>query len=244
MNGKKFVSLCRREIGVRESPPNSNKVKYNTSYYGREVSGSDYPWCMVYVYEMFKTHSCLSAIGGHKTASTVDMDNFFRENGFKKVGVSECAQGDIVFFDFGYWKKGRGHVGIISEPISNTSFRSIEGNTSVSSNDNGGKVMERTRDVSQVHSIYRPRWENVLLETSIKKRGLEVIFETLKKGASGWQVKALSHLLNGHGVSNLSHTGYFGDATESAVKKYQTKNDLEVDGIVGVNTWSKLLCKK
>lgn len=34
--------------------------------------------------------------------------------------------------------------------------------------------------------------------------------------------------------------GYFGTKTETAVKKYQKKKGLTVDGIVGNNTWAKL----
>lgn len=35
--------------------------------------------------------------------------------------------------------------------------------------------------------------------------------------------------------------GLFGKATEAAVKAYQKKHGLKVDGIVGVNTWKKIL---
>ena len=44
-----LLELARRQLGVKEDPPGSNKVKYNAWYYGREVSGAAYPWCMVFV---------------------------------------------------------------------------------------------------------------------------------------------------------------------------------------------------
>ena len=42
-----ILKTALAEVGVTEYPPNSNNVKYNTAYYGHEVSGSAYPWwCM------------------------------------------------------------------------------------------------------------------------------------------------------------------------------------------------------
>ena len=44
-----IVATALAEVGVKESPKNSNNVKYNTWYYGHPVHGSAYPWCMVFV---------------------------------------------------------------------------------------------------------------------------------------------------------------------------------------------------
>lgn len=44
------LRIAVAEVSVKESPADSNKVKYNTAFYGREVSGSSYPWCMVFVW--------------------------------------------------------------------------------------------------------------------------------------------------------------------------------------------------
>lgn len=38
----------------------------------------------------------------------------------------------------------------------------------------------------------------------------------------------------------VSQSGTFGDFTTAAVKNYQSKQGLKVDGIVGFNTWNKL----
>lgn len=34
------LQIAEWQLGVVEMPTNSNKVKYNTAYYGREVSGA------------------------------------------------------------------------------------------------------------------------------------------------------------------------------------------------------------
>ena len=53
MTGAELAALAARELGITESPPGSNQVKYNTWYYGQAVSGSAYPWCMVFVQWVF-----------------------------------------------------------------------------------------------------------------------------------------------------------------------------------------------
>lgn len=56
----------------------------------------------------------------------------------------------------------------------------------------------------------------------------------LKKGSKGQEVKELQMFLN------ISADGDFGPATEAAVKKWQTENDLVADGIVGPKTWDAM----
>ena len=47
---KELLEVAVRQLNVREDPPESNNVRYNTWYYGREVYGKAYPWCMVFVH--------------------------------------------------------------------------------------------------------------------------------------------------------------------------------------------------
>lgn len=61
----------------------------------------------------------------------------------------------------------------------------------------------------------------------------------LKKGSKSEDVKTLQKKLNAKGYK-LTVDGIFGDKTLSAVKDFQKKNGLAVDGIVGKNTWAKL----
>lgn len=61
----------------------------------------------------------------------------------------------------------------------------------------------------------------------------------LRKGSKGSDVTELQKLLNQNGYS-LAEDGSFGAKTLAAVKDYQQKNGLAVDGIVGTNTWGAL----
>jgi len=62
---------------------------------------------------------------------------------------------------------------------------------------------------------------------------------TISYGSSGEDVRKLQKTLNSVGY-NLQVDGIFGAKTQSAVRSYQQKNGLSVDGIVGVNTWNSL----
>lgn len=65
-------------------------------------------------------------------------------------------------------------------------------------------------------------------------------YPTLRRGTRGNKVKLLQYLLNDYGY-NLTPDGVFGTRTYNAVQDFQRNADLVVDGIVGGNTWRKLL---
>ena len=58
---------------------------------------------------------------------------------------------------------------------------------------------------------------------------------TLRKGACGEDVVTLQAKLRYRGYT-VSYNGLFDDATEQAVKRFQTNNGLVAEGIVGHNT--------
>ena len=70
-----------------------------------------------------------------------------------------------------------------------------------------------------------------------------LVLPTLKNGSKGPSVKALQILLIGNGYSCGSYgaDGDFGSGTDNAVRSFQKTNGLDMDGIVGPETWKKLL---
>ena len=64
-------------------------------------------------------------------------------------------------------------------------------------------------------------------------------YSQVSYGSQGSDVRTLQEMLNQNGY-NLSVDGIFGSKTQQAVRDYQQKNGLSVDGIVGNNTWGSL----
>lgn len=49
----RLLAIASGEVGMKEYPPNSNNVKYNTWFYGRQVQGANYPWCCAFISYLF-----------------------------------------------------------------------------------------------------------------------------------------------------------------------------------------------
>ena len=138
-----IIKTALAEVGTTEYPPNSNNVKYNTAYYGHAVSGAAYPWCCVFVWWVFAQFKpCIIK----KTASCQELGNWFNQEG---RWHSNPQIGDIVFFHFNTNDRWTNHVGIV-KAINGNVIETIEGNTSVNSDDNGGAVMIRQRSTNIV----------------------------------------------------------------------------------------------
>lgn len=151
-----ILTVARSQLGIKEMPAGSNNVKYNTAYYGRAVRGDSFPWCCAFVWWVFQQVCPSLFYGGDKTAYCPALEIYAKNHG--QWVTSGYRPGDCVLFDFHGGGKGLAcHIGII-ECISNTGIICIEGNTSVSSNDNGGCVMRRTRYLSQILGAFRPNY--------------------------------------------------------------------------------------
>lgn len=60
--------------------------------------------------------------------------------------------------------------------------------------------------------------------------------DVLKNGSRGEEVKKLQSELKNKGFFTAEVTGYFGSLTEAAVKRFQAKSKIAVDGVVGAGT--------
>ena len=161
--------------------------------------------------------------------------------------------GDIIFYDWqdngsGDNKGSSDHVGIV-EKASGGYITVIEGNYSNS-------VKRRTLAVNgrYIRGYGVPKYDpestsepatstEVKTETSKVEATANVALKVLKKGSEGDQVKALQRMLYamGYNIGSNPIDGDFGSKTDAAVRDYQKKNGLTVDGIVGVKTWRKIL---
>ena len=152
-----LLDIARRQIGTRESPPKSNNVRYNTWYYGREVSGSAYPWCMVFVQWVFDQARVKLPI---RTASCGALMRSAQSAG---CWVTKGYQpGDVVIYDFPGGAK-TDHCGIV-ESVDGTYISAIEGNTSSTSDADGGAVERRARKFAQIVGAVRPTYDKEVEE--------------------------------------------------------------------------------
>ena len=61
----------------------------------------------------------------------------------------------------------------------------------------------------------------------------------IRQGSSGGTVRLIQQKLRGEGET-LTADGRFGAKTTEAVRRYQKRNGLAVDGSVGAATWEKM----
>lgn len=152
----KLIDLARQELGTAEFPRGSNRVKYNTAYYGKEVSGDAYPWCCVFVWWLFREAGCPELFfGGMRTASCNALADWVRRQG--RFFRENCRAGDVVFL--GFDGGGICHMGIVEQVRPDGTLVTIEGNTGSVDDANGGEVQRRLRPPAYFRGVYRPLYE-------------------------------------------------------------------------------------
>lgn len=151
MTAEKILTLARGELGVKEYPAGSNKVKYNTEY-----GGGPKAWCCVFVWWLFRQAGAAELFfNGAKTAYAPTLLTYHKKMGQAVYG--DYQPGDVIFFDF----NGNGtpdHVGVC-ESWDDTNITTIDGNTGEGNEANGGCVMRRTRNKKYICGAYRPAYE-------------------------------------------------------------------------------------
>lgn len=182
---ERVLDIARSYIGVKESPANSNNVIFNTHYYGREVYdglwGLRFPWCCTFQWDIFRMAGCSALFyGGKKTASCPTLYGFHRQKG-QIVPFEEGKPGDIVLMSW-YAKRNADHVGLL-EANNGSTLTTIEGNTSVGNNGNGGMVMRRTRKKSEVLAIIRPAYETLKEENEMTEKEINDLVDKRVKEA-------------------------------------------------------------
>ena len=147
----------------------------------------------------------------------------------------------------GYGGDGAGHVAIVEQ---------INSDGSIVISESGYKSFRfRTMTLKKPYKyftgytlqgfIYNPAVKDSTTTTTTTNTGgkCKVELNQLKRNSTGEQVKTLQRLLYCmYGCpSDLKIDGQFGPIVDKYVKKFQKDNKLTQDGIVGTNTWNKLL---
>ena len=135
-----------------------NKVKYNTWYYGKEVSGENYPWCCAFVCWVFYQCGLQQYFnGGTKTASSNALCNYHKSKG--EVVSGSYKKGDLLFMNL----EGGTNIHHVEIAVSdyNESTKTIDcvgGNIwhKLSNGTITSKVGKETRKKSQIITAVRP----------------------------------------------------------------------------------------
>lgn len=138
------LAEARRWIGTKESPPNSNRVKFS-EWYGM----IDF-WCAMFVSYCYETGAQLLGVDsptfsrGNRYAYVPYILNDANNRHYGLTVISSPEPGDLVIYDWN--RDGKpDHIAIFEKWVSSTHFTAIEGNTSIDNDSNGGEVMRRTR---------------------------------------------------------------------------------------------------
>lgn len=175
---------------------------------------------------------------------------------FKNAGrwATQPQVGAVIFF---FVNGGINHTGIVTK-VGMGAIETVEGNSS-------DMVARRNYAIgdSRIAGYGIPRWSVVAKNATVADQSENPTsseipvsdseiqnnceatekLPVLRKGMTGEVVRAAQMLLNGRGAScgMYGADGDFGNATLAACLAFQRRNGLEADGIIGAQTWAKLL---
>lgn len=245
-----LIAVAKNEIGYLEKATNAqldsktaNAGYNNYTKYWRDVypAYQGQPWCACQIsWDMmtaFGLETAKKLLKHWPYVYCPAMRDYFTLYANPQVG-------DIVIF-WSSKKKEFVHTGLVIK-VQGDRFWTIEGNTSGASGvvANGGGICQKTYYNSQLPGtkFCRPDYSIV---TSIKSGSSTNTSTTtttknwIEYGDRGNDVKTLQTKLNKVGYK-LEVNGICGNATVTAIKDFQTKYNLTVDGQAGKNTITKL----
>ena len=242
-----LIEAAKKEIGTKAT--DIKRCKYNKWFYGADVSGSNYDWCMVFVLWLFNKLGAKDMLY-IVTSNCGQQGKAFFEKG--RLVTKDFQKGDIVFF---HWSNNKSnwvesvytmdHVGIIESVNADGTYTTIEGNTG----SNNGEVMRRIRYKNQISCAGRPEYIGVqAVKIPVNMAQIYMGAVTNTKGQVLTLQRILNELKDGKGYlgkdnKKLILDGDFGINTDFALRSYQKAHNLEVDGICGKQSWSALLCE-
>lgn len=214
-----------------------NKARYSDAY---QMTMND-PWCCAFVVAVFEKCGMADIIPGY--AACDQMISIFTKWGrYYSKSVRSVRPGDIIFYNWN-GDLSSDHVGIVVQNRFGE-LSVIEGNKSDT---------VAYRSIGSMDSCvlgygvpnYEATSESRIDSTSydLDKEYIRTL-PLLQYGKNNVYVKILQVLLNYYYDANLEVNGEYDVRTKKVVADYQMRNLLEVDGIVGTETWSHLLLKQ
>lgn len=165
---ERLIETARGQVGTARRPV--NKVKYNKSYYGDDVTGPQFKWCVVFIrWCMQKSRIPMSIFP--KSASVFTVRDWFKARN-RFLGASTMPKkGDLVIFKYS-------HIGLVAQLLPDSKILTIEGNQ----NDAVRKVIHR-RSEPEIAGYCRPAYhlaeadmtQDELLDALESQRGMAIL---------------------------------------------------------------------
>ena len=260
---EKVISIAKDEVGYLEKANNSqldsktaNAGRNNFTKYARDLDNipgfyngrkQGFAWCdcffdwlMVKAYGVENAKRLLCQPSKSLGAGCQFSMQYYKNKGQLK---SSPKIGDQIFF-----KNSSGnicHTGLVYA-VDSAYVYTIEGNTSTAAGvvANGGGVCKKKYKLNynRIAGYGRPKYDAFkTVENTVEGVTCVMELNVLRKGSKGNSVKALQILLNGNGCNCGLTDGDFGTSTHDAVVAFQKMQSLDADGVVGAQTWGKLL---
>lgn len=150
----RMVALARGEVGVRESPANSNRGKRVQEYQkATNLAGTGWAWCAAFICWLAR-EAGMEEGRRPTTAGAWDFERWAKTKKatgvtlYKPANKTRIQPGDILVFNFS-------HIGLAVGSQGSESVATIEGNTDASGGREGGGVYQRTRRLDEIRSVIR-----------------------------------------------------------------------------------------
>jgi len=140
--GRRALAEALRHVGVREAPPGSNHTMF-----GRWFGVDGVPWCAIFASYCYGVGAGVvlcrgwrgAGVGPRGVAYVPTLAAWLKATG---RWVEEPRPGDLAIFD---WDGGLpDHVGLVIRAVGDE-LHTVEGNTAVGNDSDGGEVMRRRR---------------------------------------------------------------------------------------------------
>lgn len=263
-NPERVIEIAEAEVGYHEkdTPENldqktaPNDGAGNWTKYGRDMdripdffngSKNGYEWCAVFVcwafvkaYGEAAARSLLCLPKRSSAAGCTQAAGYFIDAGHFRT---DPAPGDQVFF--GSSRADCDHTGLV-EKVTAAYVYTVEGNA-----ENAVTRHRYKRTDGWIVGYGRPRWDDTAEKEPApdpepeKQKEEEIIvtvhLRQLQEGMGGEEVRTVQRILKMLNYATGSVDGDFGPLTDAAVRAFQRHKGLDVDGIVGPDTWGRLL---
>ena len=171
---------------------------------------------------------------------TLTKKEFVREIRKKYSNYNNISDDDLFNAIIAKYPAYKKIISDLNEPVITTG--STTGNTTNTTGNTTNTTGNTTNTTGNTTNTTGKTTTNVVnITTDEVANGSKLV----KRGMSGDIVKKIQELLIKHGFTNISKSGnvdgIFGSRTKQAVIDFQRKNDASDDGIVGNETWGKLI---